>query len=73
MEKQTKSKTTFFLLIGMSTAILLATPVVVLSGLGFFLDTYLRTSPTFLIVGGIMGFVGGTINVYKLLTKMKQR
>lgn len=59
------------MLVGMSTAILLATPVVVLLGIGFFLDKLFNTGHILLICGGIIGFVGGMYNVYKLLTKVK--
>ena len=73
MEQQPpkKSKTVYFMLVGMSTAILLATPVIILLGAGFFLDKLFGTGHILLICGGVLGFIGGMYNVYKLLTKVK--
>jgi F0F1-type ATP synthase assembly protein I len=71
-DKQQRSKTTYFVLVGMSTAILLATPVIVLAGAGFLLDKLFGTHPILILIGGIGGFIAGMMNVYKLLTKMKQ-
>lgn len=72
MDEKTKqrSKTTYFVLVGMSTAILLATPVIILTAAGFFLDKLFNTSPYLLIGGGILGFIGGITNVYKLLMRV---
>lgn len=72
VQRKQKTKTTYFVLVGISTAILLATPVVILSGGGFLLDKLFGTTPWILIMGTVAGFVGGMVNVYKLLTKMKQ-
>jgi F0F1-type ATP synthase assembly protein I len=66
-----KSKTTFFVLMGLGTAILLAAPVIVLFAVGFFFDKLFNTAPTLMIIGGGVGFLGGTYNVYKLLKTMK--
>ncbi len=73
MEQKTqkKSKVVYFTLVGISTAILLVTPVLILMGIGFFLDKVFNTGYIFLIIGGIAGFVGGMYNIYKLLTKVK--
>ena len=71
--EQPKSKTTFFILIGMSTAILLAAPVVILLFLGIFLDSVFHTGRTFMISGIIIGFVGGTFNVFRLMEMMQKR
>ncbi len=73
MEQQTKkkSKIVYFTLVGMSTAILLVTPVIILMGAGFFFDTVFNTGHILLIGGGVIGFFGGMYNVYKLLTKVK--
>lgn len=68
-----RSKTTYFALVGMSTAILLATPVILLLGGGFLLDKLFNTAPYITLAGGIIGFVSGMINVYKLLTKMNAK
>lgn len=71
-QKQKRSKAAYFTLVGLSTAILLATPVLILLGVGFLLDTLFKTGPIFLLAGGIIGFISGMFNIYKLLTKMKQ-
>jgi F0F1-type ATP synthase assembly protein I len=61
-----------FLIIGMSTAILLVSPVIILLILGYFLDNLFHTSPLFILVGVSLGFVGGVMNVFKLM-RIKQR
>ena len=68
-----RSKTSFFILIGMSTAILLAAPVLLLMLLGFLLDHWLHTGNLFKIGGAIVGFISGMINMYRLLTVMQKR
>lgn len=72
MDQKTKqrSKTAYFVIVGMSTAILLATPVIILTAAGFFLDKLFNTSPYLLIGGGVLGFIGGITNIYKLLMRM---
>lgn len=74
-EKQLKpkSKTTFFILIGCSTAILLAAPVIILLFLGKFLDSMLNTGNAFLIGGLVIGFISGTMNVFRLMKLMQRR
>jgi len=37
--------------------------------LGYFLDGWLGTSPVFMLVLGCLGFIGGILNLYKLLSK----
>ncbi|MBA3724252.1 MAG: AtpZ/AtpI family protein [Candidatus Levybacteria bacterium] len=69
--RKPKSKAVYFTLVGLSTAILLATPVIVLVAAGFFLDQYFGTNPIILIAGGVVGFIGGLYNVYKLLATVK--
>ena len=56
-----------FLLMAMSTAILLVTPVLVLAALGFFLDYLFHTTPLITILGVCIGFISGMTNVFKLL------
>jgi F0F1-type ATP synthase assembly protein I len=68
-----RSKSAYFVIVGMSTAILLATPVIVLAGAGFLLDKLFNTTPLLLIIGGVAGFVAGMMNVYKLLMKMNKK
>jgi F0F1-type ATP synthase assembly protein I len=57
----------------MSTAILLVTPVLVLLFGGYFLDKYLHSTPFWTIVGLIFGFVGGVMNVFRLLSVVQKR
>ncbi|MGI8419892.1 MAG: AtpZ/AtpI family protein [Candidatus Levyibacteriota bacterium] len=73
MKEQPKSKTTFFILIGMSTALLLATPVIILLFLGIFLDSFFHTGRLFTIGGVIIGFLGGIFNVFRLMQMMQKR
>ena len=56
-----------FLIIAMSTAILLVTPVLTSLVLGYFLDKIFHTAPLFIILGGSVGFISGVMNVFKLL------
>lgn len=72
-QQKQRSKATYFVLVGMSTAILLVTPVLLLLGGGFLLDKLFNTSPYIMLAGGILGFVSGMINVYKLLTRMSTK
>ena len=43
--------------------------VLIGGGIGYLLDHWLHTSPTFTLVGGGMGFGGGLWNVLKELSK----
>jgi ATP synthase protein I len=70
---QPRSKISFFVLVGMSTAILLAAPVIILLLVGFALDTFLHTKPTFMLIGVIIGFVSGIINVSRLMKVIQKR
>ena len=72
-ELQPKSKTTFFILVGFSTAFLLAAPVVILLFVGMFLDSIFHTAPTYLTLGIIVGFIGGIANVFRLMKLMQKR
>lgn len=66
-----KSKLVFFTLIGMSTAILLVTPVIVLLFVGLFLDNLFKTTPWIMIIGIGAGFIGGIMNVMRLMKTIK--
>lgn len=68
-----KSKTTFFILVGFSTAILLAAPVVILLFVGNFMDSLFHAGKTFTILGIIVGFIGGIANVFRLMQLMQKR
>ena len=54
------------LLIGVGS--MLASTVISGFVLGYFTDVWLETSPLFMLAFGCLGFVGGIIRVYKLLT-----
>lgn len=62
----------FLIMLGMSTAFLLVTPVLILLLIGYFADKIFHTSPIFLLMGIAIGLVGGTVNVYKLLMAMQK-
>jgi F0F1-type ATP synthase assembly protein I len=70
---ESQSTTTFFIMMGMSTAFLLVTPVLVLLAIGFFVDNYFHTSPFYMILGIAIGLVGGTFNVFRLLQAMQRK
>ena len=59
------------LLLGVSTAFLLATPIIVLLFVGMFLDSLFSSSPFFIIFLTILGAIGGTMNVIRLITNYK--
>ncbi|MGH7203617.1 MAG: AtpZ/AtpI family protein [Candidatus Levyibacteriota bacterium] len=73
MTPQPKSKTTFFILVGMGTAILLAAPVVILLFIGVFLDSIFHAGNLYMIMGIIVGFVGGIVNIFRLVQMMQKR
>ena len=62
-----------FLLMAMSTAILLVSPVIILLALGYFLDTIFHTSPLYLFLGIVIGFVSGVVNVFRMMQLMQRR
>lgn len=68
-----KSKTTYFIFVGFSTAFLLAAPVILLLFVGLFIDRTFHTGQTYLTLGIIVGFIGGIANVYRLMTLMQKR
>lgn len=68
--KEVKSRVFSFALIAGTVTILLVTPVLVLLFIGFFADKFFHTGNLFLMLGGVMGFVGGMMNVYKLVKKL---
>lgn len=67
-----KTTTTFLIMMGMSTAFLLVTPVLILLLIGFFADKTFHTTPFFMLVGIGLGLVGGTFNVFRLLQAMQK-
>lgn len=67
-DKQKKvSKPKVFLLIGVSTAILLVTPVIILLFIGYYLDMYFKTAPLLMLVLALVGTIGGIMNVLRLM------
>lgn len=61
-----KPKGVGILLIGVGT--ILASTVISGFILGYFADVWLETSPIFMLLFGGLGFVGGFLKVYKMLT-----
>ena len=66
MAKAKPKKSTGMLLIGVGS--MLASMVISGFILGYFTDLWLETSPIFMLVFGCLGFIGGILKVYKLLT-----
>ena len=62
-----KSKTGFFVLFGLSTAFLLATPVLIFLLIGLALDHVFKTTPIITLIAVTIGAVGGLYNVMKLV------
>jgi len=54
------------LLIGVGT--ILASTVISGFILGYVTDLWLETTPIFMLLFGVLGFVGGFLKVYKMLT-----
>jgi F0F1-type ATP synthase assembly protein I len=75
MEKNAKPQqgSTLPIIIGMSTAILLVTPVLILLVLGYIVDNIFHTTPFYMIGGIIVGFISGVINVFRLMKLMQRR
>jgi F0F1-type ATP synthase assembly protein I len=70
-----KPKTTYklFLIVATSTAILLVSPVLILLGLGYFIDKIFHTAPYALSIGGVIGFISGIFNVFRMTKLMQNR
>lgn len=62
-----KNKNAGMLLIGVGTH--LAAMIAAGFILGYGLDYLLKTTPIFMLLFGVMGFVGGIIKAHKLLTR----
>lgn len=67
-EKQESSKGALWILIGVGTQL----SAMVISGfiIGFGIDVFFDTKPIFMILLGILGFVGGLIKTYQLLSRI---
>ncbi len=71
--KENKTSYKLYIIVAMSTTILLVSPVLILATLGYFADKFFHTAPTFLIIGGIVGFISGIINVFRMTQMMQRR
>ncbi len=66
--KTKDSRRLYYGVIGaMEVTFLLVGPVVVSLFIGFWLDNTLHTSPLFIILGVIIGFIGSVYNVFKVM------
>lgn len=66
-EEKNKLPARAYMLIGVSTAFLLAAPVIILLFVGIFLDKMFHTAPFIALVGAIVGSVVGIKNVLKIV------
>ncbi len=61
-----KTKASGLLLIGVGS--MLTSMIIAGFLLGYWVDVWLQTQPIFLMLLGTLGFIGGILKVYKLLT-----
>ena len=73
IEEQTKSTYKLFIIMAMSTSILLVSPMAILVAAGYFADKYFHTTPLYILVGGGVGFVSGIMNVFRMMKLMQKR
>lgn len=71
-KNESKTSSTFLVMMGMSTAFLLVVPVLVLLAIGYFIDKIFHTTPFYMLLGIAIGLVGGMMNVYRLLQAMQK-
>ncbi len=71
-ESDSREKRRFYVAVGMAgqVTLLLVGPVFVLLIVGLWIDEIFYTTPLFIILGVILGFVGGVFNVFKVMKKM---
>lgn len=62
-----KPKGTSLVLLGVGT--MLTSMVITGALLGYVLDAWLATQPLFMLILGVMGFIGGMLKVYKMLSR----
>ena len=67
-----KSKATFYVLFGLSTAFLLATPVIIFLFIGLSLDHYFKTYPIITLITVTLGTIGGLYNIMKLVKTFRK-
>ncbi len=67
-EKKDNSKGALWILIGVGTQL----SAMVISGfiIGFGADVFFDSKPLFMIALGVLGFVGGLMKIYQLLSKI---
>jgi len=73
MEAKGKTTNKLFFIIATSTAILLVSPVALLGIIGYFVDKIFHTAPLYLILGILIGFVSGIINVFRMVQMMQRK
>jgi F0F1-type ATP synthase assembly protein I len=75
VEGKQKNQTTnrLFLIVAMSTTILLVSPVIILLAVGYFADKYFHTMPLYTATGGGLGFISGIINVFRMMQMMQKK
>lgn len=63
-----KPKSAAWVLIGVGTH--LTAMVVTGFAIGYGVDSWFETKPIFMMILGVLGFVGGILKAYKLLTRL---
>lgn len=54
--------------LAMELPLVMAGSVVIGGGIGYLLDRYFHTEPILMVIGGILGFVGGTWDIIRRLS-----
>lgn len=69
VEKEVKNKKRFIFIAGLAGQVtfMLVGPVLLCLFLGLWLDSFLNTSPLFIVTGVILGFTGSIYNVFKIM------
>jgi F0F1-type ATP synthase assembly protein I len=67
------NKVYYSLTIALSIVILLVSPVLSLLIIGYFIDNFSHTTPTFMSIGVVLGFLGSLVNITKLLKVVKEK
>ena len=72
-KKETRANYRVFLIVAASTAILLVSPVLVLLVIGYLADNIFHTAPLYMFLGIGIGFVGGIMNVFKMVQVFQKK
>lgn len=67
VQKRGKPRLIYIAAISGQITILLVGPVVFFLLLGLWLDSFFHTSPVFIVIGVIVGFVGSIFNVFRVM------